>query len=108
MIKRELGIENLKIDWSIRAMRYEYRCREKENSNIVKMCWNEKDGIEKEKKDMFSKERESRIKVRMQDIQNQNIDGKVRSARYNKRFKAKEKKNGKPNYLLTSENLDKI
>jgi len=55
MIK-ELGIEKLKIEWGIRARKYEEKIRIMEEDRWVKMCWKEKqkDGW----KDLYGKERE--------------------------------------------------
>lgn len=50
ILSRELGIKNLKIDRGIRAIRYKKRERKKEEGNLVKMCWEEKDMIKEEKK----------------------------------------------------------
>lgn len=128
---RELGLKSLKVEWGIRAMRYENRCREKGKENFTKMCWEEKDEMEVGKKDNFSKERESfynkagwgveeinrlyseKIDVesiiteRWKDIQNQIIDSRIRNAKYNKRYKEIEVKGGRPRYLM-NESINKL
>jgi len=128
---RELGLKSLKVDWEIRAMRYENRCREKDKGNVTKVCWEEQDEMEVGKRDNFSKERESFynkaswevgeikrlyrekrnmesiIRKRLYDMQKQTIESRIGNVKYNKRYKKIEVKEGRPRYLI-NENINKL
>lgn len=134
MILRELGLKKLKIDWGLRAIKYEKRCRESSSNRLMAACWEEKDKTEissgSGKKDLFSSERESYfnnlgwgleairtarregidmlrvIREREQDLQEQTTDSKIRNARYNIRYKELGIAGKKPRYLLNV-NMDK-
>ena len=134
IILRELSLKKLKIEWGLRAMRYEKRSRESSKNRLIAACWEEKDKVEYNseygKKDLFSSEREDYfnnlgwgleairtargedidmfrvIREREQDIQEQIIDNKVRNARYNKRYKELGIACNKPRYL-SNVNMDK-
>lgn len=42
VIRRELGLEKLKINWGLRALKYEEKIREKEDNELLKVCWKKK------------------------------------------------------------------
>lgn len=56
VIRRELGLEKLKINWGLRALKYEEKIREKEDNELLKVCWKEKETTRN--KEVYSKERE--------------------------------------------------
>lgn len=130
MILKELKLEKLKIDWGLRAMRYEKRSKEFKGKNLVKLCWLEKDKS-KGKGDLYRMERErfyndngwstrvikklngegrnmeGQVRIREQDIQGQIINSKIAEARYNKRYREIGMINETPNYLLKG-NLEEV
>jgi len=55
IMKREIGIEKLKVGWGMRAMRFEDRVRNSGNK-LIRECWEEK--RERGWKDTYGKERE--------------------------------------------------
>lgn len=131
VILKELKLEKLKIDWGLRATRYEKRSRESKDKNLIRLCWMEKDKIIKGKGDLHRMEREryyndkgwssavikelngegrdmeGQIRIREQDIQGQIINSKIAKARYNKRYREIGLSNEAPNYLLEG-NLEKV
>jgi len=48
-------LEKLKIRWGIKAMRSEEKIKEKDEKNLIKKCWIEKESSEKKK--LYSKEK---------------------------------------------------
>lgn len=56
IVRRELGIEKLKIRWGIRARRYAEKIKGMEEERWVKICWEEKRNGNR--KDIYSKEKE--------------------------------------------------
>lgn len=132
VILRELGLEKLKIRWGLRAVEFEEKIRRKSEDDLVKKCWLEKEEVAKREpcnKDLYSSEKAKyynrngwspkaiegmrtqgidiikEIRVRERDIQLQMIEGKIREAKYNKKFK--EIVADRPSYLL-KENLNKV
>jgi len=54
IIYKELGMEKLRIGWSIRALRFEERCRTR-GGGLIRECWKEKE--ERGDKDLYGRER---------------------------------------------------
>ncbi|XP_020297358.1 uncharacterized protein LOC109861916 [Pseudomyrmex gracilis] len=121
LLRRELDLGKLKIKWGTRAVRYDMRVRDFEENSLVKKCWWEKRDLKR--KDLYSKEKEryynskgwsveaieesykegkdveSMMIERERDMQKQMEEGKIREARYNKRYKEWSIDIGKPRYL---------
>lgn len=58
LIHRELGLNILKIDWDIRAIRFGKKVKEKDDERLVKKCWLEKENrLHGEKKELYSLEK---------------------------------------------------
>lgn len=108
MILRELRLDKLKIGRGLRAVRYEEKIRIKDNSSPVKKCWERKQRQKRknyivEKKvnyynSFWAKQVIEDIRVkegvidrmlikRERDIQKQIVDGRIRDARYNNKYK---------------------
>lgn len=122
IIQRETGYNSLKIRWGLRAMKFEKKIKDMEETRIIKKCWREKQEKEKEDslcriKEVFLnkiglstqavKELEERgrdymaeIEKRQLDIQKQVMEGKIRDSRYNRRYSSL-KVYGIPKYLRT-------
>lgn len=120
IIRRELNIDKLRIEWGIRARRFEERIKELDESRWVKKCWMEKE--ERSWKELYGKERESYynrngwgreaeevkesknkleflLREREKDIQKQEIDSKLKEARYNRRYGKESAERSRPRYL---------
>lgn len=126
VITRELDLDRQGIEWSIRAMRYEARIKEMKKEALAKKCWEEKSSMKI--KELYSMEREmfynkngwsliakenfllessknlsismeGEIKLRSKDTQRQMEEGKIREAKYNKRYRKIKTKGRLPKYL---------
>lgn len=131
LIHRELRLDKMKVEWGIRARRFEEKIRDMEESRWVKKCWREK---QKEGwKDLYGKEREryynrngwgllaidsmageerdliGEIISRENDTQRQWEERKIKEARYNKRYREilEEERGTKEDYL-SKENVIQI
>lgn len=49
MIQRELGLEKLRINWELKALKYEEKIRDKEDNDLLKVCWKEKETSEEQR-----------------------------------------------------------
>lgn len=56
IIRKELGIDKLKLSLGIRALRYNLKIRDRNNEHYVKKCWLEKERMVN--KDLYSIEKE--------------------------------------------------
>lgn len=124
LMTRELRLNKLRIEWGLRAVKYEEKIGEMDENRWMKRCW-----IEKEKngwKDMYSREREKYYNRNgwgieaLEDLRQRGIDlrkelgerdwvvqrqaeeGKIREARYNKKYKELETGDEGPSYLRKS------
>lgn len=126
VITRELDLDRQGIEWSIRAMRYEARIREMKKEALAKKYWEEKRSMKI--KELYSMEREMfynkngwsliakenfllessknlsismerKIKLRSKNTQKQMEEGKIREAKYNKRYRKIKTKGRLPKYL---------
>ena len=121
LVTRELGLGKLRVEWGIRARRYEEKIEEMGEERWVKMCWREKrrDGW----KGVYGKEREKyynrngwgvsaidsmpraernlieELRERESDVQAQEEESRIKEARYNRRYKEFRKENGVPRYI---------
>lgn len=121
IITRELRMDRLRVGWGLRARRYEEKILEESEASILKNCWREK---EKHKwRDIYSKEREKyynrngwgidvlenlrregynmeeELIGRERDIQRQWEDGRIATAKYNKRYREIGVRGEGPKYL---------
>lgn len=108
LITREFGVEKQKIRWGIRARKFEEKIKNMEENRWVKICWEEKErigwkeqyGIEREKyynRNGWGIEAQEvrggdgglaeELVIREIDLQRQREEGKIREAKYNKRYK---------------------
>ncbi|EZA58512.1 hypothetical protein X777_14674 [Ooceraea biroi] len=130
ILRRELGIKKAKIEWGIRARKFEEKSRKEEVKEFVRRCWEEKDKRRKSK-ELYSKERENYynrngwgigaveefrrnetemedlLRERELDLQKQMEEKGIREARYNARYRVLELGKDKPKYLL-KENLGRV
>lgn len=119
-MRKELSIEKLKIRWGIRVRRYEEKIKGMEEKRWVKICWKEKKNIWKDK---YSEEREryynrngwrvltidtlteengsfeEELMDRERKIEWQMEEGRIREAKYNKRYKKLKEDGETPKYL---------
>lgn len=56
LIARKIRLDKLKIEWGLRARKYEMKIKKMENDRWVKKCWREKE--ERGWRDIYGKERE--------------------------------------------------
>jgi len=130
IMARELGIENHKIEWGIRAMRHEERMRKKKEEELAKKCWNEKESYEERNLGLYEKEREKfynkngwsrkgieinreignnmeiEIRERGRNIQKQEEERRIREAKYNKEYEKIKAKHGIPEYLKEDRKIE--
>jgi len=130
IIYREIGLEKLRIGWSIRARRFEERCKTR-GGIFIKECWKEKEnrgwvelyGRERERfyarwgetegereNDRTTRDMESREIIYMErERERDRTEGKNRidKARYNSRYRGLQVEGRIPRYL-EKEKLEKI
>lgn len=127
IILKKLGLEAMRIRCGLWAREFEKKVKEKSEENLMKICWREKENLVK--KELYSRQKERYynrngwsteaieemnnrgidicriIRERERDIQGQTIEGKIREANYNKRYRELVK--DRPHYLL-QESLDRV
>lgn len=133
IIYREACIGKMKIEWAIRAVKFEEKISKVGEDRLIKMCWKEKlvekatdklkSTYNKERKQYYNNVGLSEIEVqnmiernrnvhketerRDRDIERQTIDMKIREAKYNRNYKEFSVV-GLPKYLKKSGKKDDI
>lgn len=109
LVRRELGLEKLKVRGGLRTRKYEEKIRDMKENRWVKVCWREKqelgwiDLYGKERKkyynrngwgiaavdSMCSEERDmlKELENREGDVQRQKYDRRIREAKFNREYK---------------------
>lgn len=108
LVKKELGLEKLKVRSGIKARKYEGKVRNMDEKKWVKVCWRKKQeqgwtnlyGREREKfynngwglaavDEMNREERDMvrELKEKKEDVQRQEDDRRIREAKFNREYK---------------------